>query len=573
MKFIVKIILICCTSFAIQAIEKDVTHLHIVGGGMLGGLQAYQEYKLALENNADLRVTIYEKNKSIAATTIANIVPSLTPDEILAVVPPASELEAKLAILFSNPGGIRVDDVENVNDGQVAQSFISAVRKFNEDQNAQSLRTESLLNLGKMSMQQWDEIYKNADPELKQIFIESNYNPCRERDTYKVELHDGYRIDLIFDVPNAKQQADSMASTYIELGYVASRVIGPNEVVNVDPSLRTFVENHTIIDNSKESKLWINDATALYRPGGCLDTSVFLPKLYAYLTEKMGTYTDSNGKKVHKFQILFDHKVTSVEYDQSSNTKSIAALQVNDGKSVIKAQSGINNIYVFCPGEALTTLQNLGFKVPAYSGFAGPSLRLNIPIASLKSKNYVNINHCMEVHKEGVVLAWQARVKGNDLFIGVGGTKAFYADQTPKLDHKFAKERNLLQLNMIANVYPDLIQEVFATIGMPIEANQSLTETHLNALVKQGIAKRWVGTRAVAYDGYPTIGKLFTTDGTSIANANVITHAGSGGGSFAPVLTHLNSLLMRDQKLSSSSTQLQQAAIYARSDREPKGNF
>ncbi len=31
----------------------------------------------------------------------------------------------------------------------------------------------------------------------------------------------------------------------------------------------------------------------------------------------------------------------------------------------------------------------------------------------------------MEVHQEGVILAWQARIKNNKVFIGVAGTKAF----------------------------------------------------------------------------------------------------------------------------------------------------
>lgn len=61
----------------------------------------------------------------------------------------------------------------------------------------------------------------------------------------------------------------------------------------------------------------------------------------------------------------------------------------------------------------------------------------------------VNFSHRMEVHQEGVVLAWQARYIDEKIFIGVAGTKAFYGDQRPTKDQAFAKDRNLLQLNMI----------------------------------------------------------------------------------------------------------------------------
>ncbi len=49
-------------------------------------------------------------------TTTANIVPSLTPDEILCVVPRGKALVEKLQSAFNEPGGIRVDDVVHVND-------------------------------------------------------------------------------------------------------------------------------------------------------------------------------------------------------------------------------------------------------------------------------------------------------------------------------------------------------------------------------------------------------------------------------------------------------------------------
>ena len=60
----------------------------------------------------------------------------------------------------------------------------------------------------------------------------------------------------------------------------------------------------------------------------------------------------------------------------------------------------------------------------------------------------------MEVHGEGIVLAWQARFKDNHLFIGVAGTKAFYGDKQPNKNEDFATNRNLIQLNMMNQVLP-----------------------------------------------------------------------------------------------------------------------
>ncbi len=92
-----------------------IREFKIVGGGILGALESYSAYLDAKKTGKTVRVTIYEKGDSFLRTNSAstntsfNIVPSLTVDEILSVVPRGSELVEKLAILFSDPGGIRVD--------------------------------------------------------------------------------------------------------------------------------------------------------------------------------------------------------------------------------------------------------------------------------------------------------------------------------------------------------------------------------------------------------------------------------------------------------------------------------
>ena len=105
----------------------------------------------------------------------------------------------------------------------------------------------------------------------------------------------------------------------------------------------------------------------------------------------------------------------------------------------------ILNTY-FVQERLLALSEKLGFNEPAYAGFAGPSLFMNIPIS--KVENYKDFSHCMEVHNEGIVLAWQARCMEDKIFIGVAGTKAFYGDCLPGKDESFAKNRNLVQLNI-----------------------------------------------------------------------------------------------------------------------------
>ncbi len=55
----------------------------------------------------------------------------------------------------------------------------------------------------------------------------------------------------------------------------------------------------------------------------------------------------------------------------------------------------------------------------------------------------------------------------------------------------------------------------------------------MKLLEDKGIAKCNVGSRAVAFDGVPTMGQVFK-DGDLIENARVTTGLGSGGVSFAP---------------------------------------
>lgn len=512
----------------VYALGEEDRKTIIIGGGHLGLIEAYSEYQTARKNNQQIRIKIFEKNSSIEETTAANIWNSHTLDEIVSVVPRGDELRQKLKIPFNQPGGIRVEDIQGVNDSVCTQRFIDEVMRYAEDEEGHRDRTEALLSLGRAGMALWKQFYESADPELQAIFRESNFNPCCElKEGEEPELHRGYRIDLIYDVPHASERATTMKSTYKELGYTHCQILSPDEVEERDPSLAQFCAMHSVGEKGKRQ--WKEDSVALWRPGGCLDTQAFLPKLAEYLKRTMGTYVSKNGKTKDRFQLKFNKKVTGVTYgEQGDGRVEIKGLKFEDGTQTRDKQSPSNMSYVFCPGEAVGTLDKLGFREPAYAGFAGASLSLNVPVSAEQLKAFEGFSHCMEVHKVGVVLAWQARVRNGKIFLGGAGTKAYYGDKVPTTHDKFARDRNLLQLQMFNDVLPQVV-------SLALERDtrgQTLTEQDMAILEAKGIGKRWVGRRAVAYDGFPTWGRLYHED-ELVPNGRGTTHLGSGGGSFS----------------------------------------
>jgi hypothetical protein len=147
--------------------------------------------------------------------------------------------------------------------------------------------------------------------------------------------------------------------------------------------------------------------------------------------------------------------------------------------------------------------------------------------------------------------------------MAVAGTKAFYADVPPHKDQDFARNRNLLQLNMINEVLPEVISLALNrdTTG------QTLTEADLTDLEARGIAVRWVGTRAVAYDGFPDLGKVYKADGTVLDNAITAKALGSGGVSNAPVAAAFSRLAMPGEIVPDAKTE--QILAFADTSRTP----
>jgi hypothetical protein len=514
----------------VSAVYQEQKRIIIIGGGHLGLIEAYLAFLRAEANGEEICIDIFEKNASMADTTAANIWNSHTADEIVAVVPCGTELDEKLTTPFDKPGGMQVPDVPGVGDSESAQRFIKQVAIEGPNEKIRERRTKALLKLGKAGMALWKQLYETADEPLKAVLKASNFNPCCELESKeKADLHKGYRIDLIYDVPNekgtpsARDRAVGMMKNYQDLGYKNCQILSPDEVVARDPNLAQFCALHST--GEKRQRQWKEDTVALWRPGGCLDTQTFLPKFAAYLKTVMGQYVDKKGRQQERFRLHFNKKVTGVIYGGPTSAV-IKGLTFADGTRIKSKDS--HTTYVFCPGEAVGTLHNLGFNEPAYAGFAGASLSLNIPVSREQLKEFEGLNHCMEVHKVGVVLAWQARIRDGKIFVGGAGTKAFYGDKTPTIHDAFATNRNLLQLRMFNDVLP---QVVSLALGRDT-TGQQLTEQDMAFLEKEGMAKRWVGRRAVAYDGFPTLGRLYH-QGKIVPNGRVTTHLGSGGGSFS----------------------------------------
>ncbi len=509
--------------------------LTIIGGGIIGLLEAYYAYLEASQRGERIRVTIFEKNRTKEETTIAHLVPSLTPDEILSVVPKAPELIKKLRLLFTEPGGIRVDDVPDVNDSRSADDFIHAVEAYGQDEAGYQARTETLLALGKMSMDLWQDMYDYGDAELKDILNASNFNPCRERrNPQEQTLQDGYRIDLIYGVPDAIRKANEMKSDYESLGYSDCRILSPDEVEHLDSFLKEFCQAQSEKMTTGSPRVWKSDTVALWRPGGCINTQKFLPLFYDYLEKVMGTYTNDAGITKHCFRLKLERCVKAVTYETSFSK--INGLKFFEKPSFKHNKHPYSDSdYVFCPGEAVGTLKSLGFSEPEYARFAGASLVLRIDIPVDKLLAYTTFNQWMEIHRNGFGVAWQARFVDNQIFIGIGGTKAFYGDQQPHKDQDFAMNKNILQLNIINEILPEFVSWA---LEKPTRDTQ-LTLADMKALEDRGIAERWVGSRAVAYDGFPTIGSIFNDNGR-VTNARCTTHLGSGGVSFAPAAVRVS---------------------------------
>jgi hypothetical protein len=312
------VIFVTYTSKLLAEDRENDNKIVIIGGGHIGLMEAYSAFERAKRNGQDIRVTIFEKNSYAEQTTAANIWNSHTPDEIVSVVPRGLDMEEALKSRFDQPGGIRIDDVEGINNSECTKRFIEQVKIYGKNEAGHEIRTQSLLGLGKAGMLLWKQFYENADEPLKAILQESNFNPCCEINKHeKPALHKGYRVDLIYGINDAVNRAKSMTQTYQGLGYENCKILSPDDVVQRDPFLAHFCDMHSV--GQRAQREWKNDTSAIWRPGGCLDTQTFLPKLIDYLKTAMGTYRGKNGQQKNRFQIKFDKKVMGVVYSKETD--------------------------------------------------------------------------------------------------------------------------------------------------------------------------------------------------------------------------------------------------------------
>lgn len=550
--------LLCSLQVAFS-IQKD-NHFYIVGGGIIGMLEAYYALTEAEKLKKTINIFIFERNARFDQTPAMNIFPSLTPDEILAVIPRGEMLVRDLAVPFDLGDGIKVSDVPALDMGsKIVKDFIASVTVYGEDLKGYKKREKALLSLGKLSMQLWDELYRQGDYDLRSLMQASNYKPCKEVSRGEKRLGQGYRIDIFYKQSGVDALVQALVKKYRSLGYVSTRALSPEEAGAIDPQLTDFIDLYTV---KKETGLaWKKDAGAIWRPGGCLNAHDFMLGLRDYLQEKAKKM--ANGSSVN---IMLGTEVVGIDFIEGDR---ITGLKITSDKGVSarrfpEAKGSISNSQVaFAPGESVGTLRKLGFKEPDYAIFAGPSLRLDIPLSEKLKDKYKSLNHAMEVHQNGVVLAWQARNYNGLVTIGIAGTKAFYGDVIPKNTEDFARDRHLLQLNTAYELYPDIINE-----GLDGASHQSvLMQEDLDRLIKKGMARAWVGARAVAYDEFPTLGLLYK-DNNVITNARVVTHLGSGGVSFGPASIRMSQVIAQGDGASLSGASLFKSVNeFSRSDR------
>ncbi|HXW52774.1 MAG TPA: hypothetical protein VEL47_01585 [Myxococcota bacterium] len=513
-------------------------HRVIIGGGHIGLMDA-----LLADQAGEDRIDIYTK-KTVKESTAANIWNSHTHNEIVSVIPPSNRINELLGIDFDKQG-ISAYDLPGTQKSVSAKKFIDAVKRFGRDLKTQKLNDKALEDMGVKAMSKWKSFNKEAKGPLANLFERSSFNPCGDsEEAAHGEMRKGYRIDLMYGFPDVKATAKKLLEELGEEGakYKYMRELSPDEVASRDPSLKNFVLANSI--DKGGSREWKEGVTAIWRPGGSLDTETFLPGVPSVLQERMGD----------RFSMRENHEVTglSFEQDKRSGEYLITGMEFKDRPGIsFRYPEAIR--FDIVPGEAVGTLERLGLFESPYAAFAGCSLKLEVDISNNPAllEEYKNFRHHMEVHKPGIVLAWQARLRDGKLFVGGAGTKAFYGDVEPKPiegdgpHEKFPEVNNLRQLQMFRDVLPHVV-----ALGMGVDIKElpaEMTQQHLNDLVKKGVATRWVGRRSVRYNGMPSVGFVYH-NGKKVRNGTTITHGGSGGGSFSLILAMLNNYAFDPEK-------------------------
>ena len=213
-------------NLSVHAMESDNTNVYdhklvIVGGGHVGIVTAVLEHLRAKALGQRVNITIFEQNENAQQTTGANVWHSHTIDEMMSVLPDSTVLAHRLTVPFYLPGGIMVVDVPGVNDSACARRFKEQVSLNGDNIDAKNRREQLLLLLGKQGMELWKRFYETADSKWRELLTQNNFNPCCElKEGCADKRFCGYRIDLLYKMNKANENAQGMVKTYNDYGYL-----------------------------------------------------------------------------------------------------------------------------------------------------------------------------------------------------------------------------------------------------------------------------------------------------------------------------------------------------------------
>lgn len=493
--------------------------ISIAGNGIVALMIAYLLFLRAKEENKPLKMTVRGKYR-INETTAAFLVPSLSWNELLSVVPPGSKLLEALKKLFTEfNGGIRLEPSDDIL--VRAKEFINAVEACGKSEAVQRRRTELLVEFSKLSLSIWELIYATADDELRKIFIESNFLPCRELSTNDIQLRDGYRLDVYYQAKDLEKKVQTAVEESAANGYNHARHIPPGMLLKLDPAFQPFCQQYSSV-NVNGVREWHEGAGVIFRPGGCINTPIFLTRFCDYLQQAMGKYVTETGEEKFCFKSKLG-EVTGLSY--SANANHVTSFEV-DHQSKKHKRDYSKEYFILSPGERIGTVRRLGLFEPPHARFVGFSLKLTIPKSMVEQCGYSMDYKSNMAIRTGEASSSVVQVLKNEqgLVLGIGGLKAFLGLDDPDLQADYAIQASVYQLNMLNQVYASLIS---ACLKRDTQGKQ-LTINDLQILLNSGMLQRAVGSRACAYDGAPTIDYGRNGKGP-VENLIVATHLSSGG--------------------------------------------
>ncbi len=496
--------------------------LSIIGDGPVAYFIAYMLY-LESKQAGDRRITIYGKPLENTKPLAENLFPSLSPNE-LSVIPVGKQLiNALQHPYYKLNGGLGID-LPEINDAKTTEEFINEVLKSSLDNEKYRYRARVLDDFGQYAMWVWSHLYQQADPRLRQILDDCQFIACPKT---AEGVKNGYRMNVYYNTSGIEKSLASVVTHFQSLGYTSTAVLTPNEVMEKDPLLTDFCNDYSKL-NDQNVRVWTKGASVLWKPGGSIDTHKFMPLFAEYLKAVMGSYTNDQGLQKKCFRVK-RREVTGLAFDPLQHNKLIG-LTFSPNKNHDKKHYK-HHEFILCPGSAVGTLRRFGLYEPAAARFVGSSLKLQLPLSRVKDADLSTYQMHLALSSNQCASVCRAGVDGKNCFIGIAGTTTFYGETEPKMTDSFAQIQQVFQLNLLNRVFPRFIS---ICLGENTR-NKTLTVIHLQRLIDEQIIFRAVGSRAVSFDGAPTIDSgIRRPSGEKITNLCVITHLSSAGVSNAP---------------------------------------